>query len=67
MTSALFLCLIRYFLEHVLRRMYVTPEEGRSKEVHFRKLWHCQKKSIEDVASKMLYNFSHKEEKKHTA
>lgn len=59
MTSALFLRYIRYFFEYVLRRMYVTSEQGRSKEVHFRKLWHCHERSIEDVASKVLYNFSH--------
>ncbi|XP_071563381.1 uncharacterized protein, partial [Temnothorax nylanderi] len=50
MTSALFLCHINYFLEHVSRRMYFMPAEGRSKELHYRKFWHCQKKSIEDVA-----------------
>ncbi|XP_077268385.1 uncharacterized protein LOC143900658 [Temnothorax americanus] len=50
MTSALFLCHIHYFLEHVSRRMYFMPGEGRSKELHYRKFWHCQKKSIADVA-----------------
>lgn len=53
MTSALFLYHIRYFLEHVLCGMYLTPEQARSKELHYRKLWHCQKKSIEDIASKI--------------
>ncbi|XP_011691073.1 PREDICTED: uncharacterized protein LOC105452006 isoform X2 [Wasmannia auropunctata] len=51
MTSALFLYHISYFLEYVLSKMYLTPEQERSKELHYRKLWHCQKKSIEDVAS----------------
>jgi len=39
--------------------MYLTPEQERSQELQYRKLWHCQKKSIEDVASK-IYNFSHR-------
>lgn len=58
MTSALFLYHIRYFLEYVLHRMYLTPEQERSKELNYREFWHYQKKSIEDVASK-IYNFSH--------
>ncbi|XP_018303139.1 uncharacterized protein [Mycetomoellerius zeteki] len=56
MTLALFLYHIRYFLEYVLRRMYLKLEQERSKELYYRKLWHCQRKSIEDVASK-IYNF----------
>ncbi|KYQ55649.1 26S protease regulatory subunit 6B [Trachymyrmex zeteki] len=50
MTLALFLYHIRYFLEYVLRRMYLKLEQERSKELYYRKLWHCQRKSIEDVA-----------------
>ncbi|KYN43350.1 hypothetical protein ALC56_02076 [Trachymyrmex septentrionalis] len=49
MTSALFLYHICYFLEYVLRRMYLTPEQERNKELNYRKLWHCQRKSVEDV------------------
>lgn len=63
-TSALFLCHIRYFLEYVLRRIYRTLEQERSKELYYRKLWHCQKQSIEDVTSKLLYYFSYRKKYK---
>ncbi|XP_067206583.1 dynein regulatory complex protein 10-like isoform X2 [Linepithema humile] len=49
-SSALFLHYLRCLLEqHILYRMYLTPEQARSKELHYRNLWRCQKKSIEDI------------------
>ncbi|XP_025995635.1 uncharacterized protein LOC105194726 [Solenopsis invicta] len=50
MTSAFFVHHIRYFLQHAVRRINFTPEQERSKKLHYRKLWHCRKKSIEEVA-----------------
>ncbi|KYN05472.1 hypothetical protein ALC62_03565 [Cyphomyrmex costatus] len=50
MTSTLFLHHIRYFLEYILYRIYLTPKQERSKELYYRKLWHCQRKSIENIA-----------------
>ncbi|XP_014467270.1 PREDICTED: IQ domain-containing protein D [Dinoponera quadriceps] len=41
---------IRYFLEqYILCRMSLTPEQARSKELHYRNLWRCHRKSIEDI------------------
>ncbi|XP_036139879.1 uncharacterized protein LOC118644731 isoform X2 [Monomorium pharaonis] len=54
MTLALFLHHIRYFLQHVVNRLYFTPEQERSKKLHYRKLWHLKKKSIEEVASSTM-------------
>ncbi|XP_032685898.1 uncharacterized protein LOC116851021 isoform X3 [Odontomachus brunneus] len=50
--SALFLHHIRYLLEqYVLCRMFLTPEQARNKELHYRKLWRCYKRSTEDIAT----------------
>ncbi|XP_020282309.1 uncharacterized protein LOC109854035 isoform X2 [Pseudomyrmex gracilis] len=46
--SALFLHHLRCFLQHALCRLHLTPDQARSKELHYRQFWRDQKRSIED-------------------
>ncbi|XP_050465030.1 uncharacterized protein LOC126858598 [Cataglyphis hispanica] len=50
MPSALFLNYIRYFLNYILCRMHLMSEQARNKELHYRQLWRCHKKSVADIA-----------------
>lgn len=53
--SALFLHHLRCFLQHALCRLHLTPDQARSKELHYRQFWRDQKRSIEDSDGKKKY------------
>ncbi|XP_012280495.1 uncharacterized protein LOC105699781 [Orussus abietinus] len=48
--SSLFLRYMKFFVEHVISKLRLSPEEERTKELYFRKLWRENKNAQRDLS-----------------